>query len=218
MISLGFFPDLYADFTKILLPVSTGELIHAFLILRCLIRFSGFFKLRFAQWFSFWTATHLGPTPQNKCDFLFKWIHSHLKEASRAKWTTFAQGLQENSSHVFAGSLGSSFKVKFLCKQSQRHHGGFTMALLCWFQAGLKKPLGGTVSLEVWNRRVIVELWGSDCSQGFAAVKNLCSEGKRPLHRAAWYPESCSKQKERKCYASRKRKKKKSRFYFWLWS
>lgn len=37
---------------------------------------------------------------------------------------TFAQGLQGNSSRVFAGSLDSGFKVKFLCAPPQRHHGG----------------------------------------------------------------------------------------------
>lgn len=29
-----------------------------------------------------------------------------------------------------------------------------------------------------------MELWGSACIQGFAVVKNVHSEGKRPLHEA----------------------------------
>ena len=102
---------------------------------------------------------------------------------------------------MFAGALDASSKVKFPRKRSQRHRGGFSMALLCRLQAGFRKPLGGTVSLRAQNRRVIVGLRGPGCTQGFAAVKNVQSEGKRPLHRAACYPESCSEHRKGKHYA-----------------
>lgn len=78
---------------------------------------------------------------------------------------------------MFTSSLLPSFRVKvfflkkalscFLCKQLQQHHRGSTKALLCWLQAGLKKPLGVTVSCKCETGELLWSSGALDCIQGF---------------------------------------------------
>lgn len=58
------------------------------------------------------------------------------------------------------------------------------MALLCWLQAGLKKPFGVAVSWKCETGALLWSCGALDSIQGFAVVKNVHSEGKRPLHEA----------------------------------
>lgn len=133
------------------------------------------------------TGPHTSEQIQLFFFFLCKWIPSHLKEGSRAKWMAFAQGLQESSSRVLGGCPDSSFKVNFLCQRwiSQRP--------LC---VGLKKALSAA-----WGVRQERHC-GPARVQGCAAMRNVCSRGgKRPcaeqryLGSCSGGKKSCLKQK-----------------------